>query len=59
MAAQIQQRCPYCDVEITYKLTSVKESENEDGSVNMMLRAETTPESTEHVWAHAPEGATT
>ncbi|AYN58914.1 hypothetical protein PP634_gp88 [Arthrobacter phage Richie] len=59
MAAQIQQRCPYCDVEITYNLTSVKESENEDGSVNMMLRAETTPESTEHVWTHAPEGATT
>ena len=59
MSAQIQQKCPYCDVMVTYDLTSVKKSENKDGSVNMMLRAQTTPESTEHVWTHAPAGGST
>lgn len=55
MSAIIQQKCPACDVILDYELTSVKESDNEDGSVNMMLRAQTTPESTEHVWTHAPQ----
>jgi len=53
MLWKIQQKCPYCDVTLDYD--AVIEGHADRG--NYSIKAVTTPESTEHVWTHAPKDA--
>lgn len=48
---QLHQQCPYCDEVLTFDAIITENGEQ------FTINATTTPESTAHVWTHAPEGA--
>lgn len=59
-AGLIKQKCPFCDVMLTYNISSHADSEpNDRGGQTVTVHAKTNPESTAHVWTHAPKGTTT
>lgn len=53
----LQQKCPMCAEMLDYEVLSNNcDGVDDDGNVTFTLEAQTTPESTAHVWTHAPEG---
>lgn len=52
----LQQKCPYCDEKLTFTILATKTHKNADGVSTVTMNTQTTPESTAHVWTHAPEG---
>lgn len=56
-AIQFQQKCPFCPELLNFDAEFDAGTRNGKGGVDFTLTASTTPESTEHVWTHAPEGA--
>ena len=50
MTAQMQQKCPFCDVILTHE-TNTKTTKAQD---RVFIEAKMTPESTAHMWSHAP-----
>lgn len=54
---KLQQKCPMCDELLDFDAEFDSGTKNEQGGVDFKLSAVTTPESTAHVWTHAPEGA--
>jgi hypothetical protein len=58
MPGTIQQKCPYCDETLTFEITAADLSRKDEGGYSTAtIKAQTTPESTAHVWTHAPDGA--
>lgn len=55
MAGIIKQKCPFCDEMLDYEVTSTEGSKNERGGVSYNVNAQATPDSTAHVWTHAPQ----
>jgi hypothetical protein len=54
-ALRLQQKCPFCDEMLDYDATTDAGTKNDKGGVDFTISAQTTPESTAHVWTHAPE----
>jgi len=52
---KLRQKCPMCDEMLDYDVTSHPiDSVDEDGKAVFAIEAQTTKESTAHVWTHAP-----
>lgn len=56
MKAMLQQQCPYCPEMLNLEISDMEETPDADGgTTTVTVRAMTTPESTAHVWTHAPK----
>lgn len=53
--ATIQQKCPRCPEMLTFAVIAHSPARAVDGSAQFTIEAQTTPESTAHVWTHAPK----
>jgi hypothetical protein len=54
-AGVIKQKCPFCEEMLDYEIKSADGTKNDRGGVSYNVNAQTTPESTAHVWTHAPK----
>ncbi|WGM21847.1 hypothetical protein QEH68_06650 [Paenarthrobacter sp. OM7] len=48
----IQQKCPFCDEQLTFVAKGVTSEDLEGGRTKMDINFESAPESTEHVYRH-------
>lgn len=51
----MQMKCPMCDEMLTYDITATDDGRI-NGEAQYSIRGKTNPESTAHIWTHAPEG---
>lgn len=55
---KLRQKCPMCEEMLEYDVLSTGSGGvDDDGNAKFTLKVQTTPESTVHVWTHAPKEA--
>jgi hypothetical protein len=54
-ALKLQQKCPMCDEMLDYMVQEVVDRVTIENTSTLCISAVTTPESTAHVWTHAPK----
>jgi hypothetical protein len=54
-ALRLQQKCPMCPEMLDYEVLPTSDGRDDSGNAQFTIKAQTTPESTAHVWTHAPK----